>query len=154
MVGRVATGLLVIGLALTGCTSPGSDPGDVVSRTQSLWSARTSYTGDNSRVAALVGAVGFGGSGAFSIELETQQPPYGVTVAVRDLGKPFESVDFAEQATLLLGLVSNLDHVAVTSGTQRYALTAAEASKKLGFDVKDLGRDQQKLSAYLERQRD
>jgi hypothetical protein len=33
-------------------------------------------------------------------------------------------------------------------------LSEADASKELGYDVKDLGRDQSKLGAYLDSSRD
>jgi len=77
-----------------------------------------------------------------------------VTVAFDHLDKPFDNVDFSADATLMLGLVANLDTVSVTSGDHSYSLNASDASKVLGFDVKDLGRDETKLAAYLDLARD
>ena len=119
-----------------------------------MWSARSAYVGDNSRVMALVREVGPGTEGSYSIVLQTAKPPYAMTVALTRLDKPFDSTDFSGNATLLLGLVANLDKVSFTSGKHVYSLTAAGASKELGYDVKDLGRDQGKLSAYLDSSRD
>ena len=150
---RTAAGLL-IGVALTGCGTSTSDTSDTSSTAQSLWSARSAYVGDNSRVAALVHEVGPGPEGSYSIVLQTAKPPYAMTVALAELDKPFDRTDFSGKATLLLGLVANLDKVSVTSGEHAYSLTAADASKELGYDVKDLGRDQGKLTAYLDSSRD
>jgi hypothetical protein len=119
-----------------------------------LWSARTAYPGDNSHVAALVSAAGFGPEGTYSIALQTGAPPYGVTVVFQTLDKPFADIDFSVNATLLLGLVGNLDQVSVTSGQRTYSLSAVGASHRLGYDVKVLGRDRSKLTAYLDADRD
>jgi hypothetical protein len=77
-----------------------------------------------------------------------------MTVVFERLDKPFDDVDFSAGATLMLGLVANLDTVSVTSGEHSYSLTASDASTALGFDVKELGRDEAKLAAYLDRARD
>ena len=103
-----------------------------MSQAQSLWSARSAYVGDSSRATALVRGAGFGPAGSYRIELQTARPPYAMTVALTGLDKPFAAVDFSENATLLLGLVANLDKVSVTSGAQAYSLTSAGASRELG----------------------
>ncbi|TQM64845.1 DUF4825 domain-containing protein [Humibacillus xanthopallidus] len=140
-------------LALTGCTS-GSTPTvpemDAPSRAHALWQNRTPYVGDNSEVAALTANAGFGGMGTHTIALYTTSRPYVATVAYDSLSKPFDTVDFTTPVTLLLGTVANLDRVEVRSGTDTFSLTSEEASAKLGFDVKDLGRDEAKLTAYLQ----
>lgn len=70
--------------------------------------------------------------------------PYAV--AYSSLGEPFDTGDFTTQARLLLGTIANLDRVAVTSRTDSFVLTSEEATKNLGFDVKELGRDEAKLT--------
>jgi hypothetical protein len=151
---RVAAVVLLIGVALTGCATSSSEQSETSSKAQSLWSARSAYVGDSSRVAALVREVGPGPEGSYSILLQTAKPPYAMTVALTRLDKPFDRTDFSGQATLLLGLVANLDEVSVISGEHAYSLTAAGASEELGYDVKDLGREQSKLRAYLDSSRD
>lgn len=151
---RATAASLLISATLAGCaTSPPGPPGsDGIAAT--LWSDRTPFAGDNSKVAALVSHAGFGPGGTYTIELQTDHPPYGVTVRLHSLAKPFDSTDFNSQATLLLGLVANLDHVAVRMDAHVYNLTAAVASRHLGYDVKDLGRRKDKLIAYLKTQQD
>lgn len=136
-------------VALTGC---GGSPNDanVPSRAQALWSSRARYVGDSSRVAVLVREVGPAPEGSYRISLETAKPPYALTIELERLHKPFDATDFREPATLLLGLVTNLDRVSVTSSGHAYSFTAASASKDLGYDVKELGRDQSRLTAYLD----
>jgi uncharacterized protein DUF4825 len=154
MVGRRTAALAIVGVALAGCGTPTSGQPDTSTEARSLWSARSPYVGDNSRMVALVREVGPGPAGSYSIELQTARPPYGMTIALTRLDKPFDDTDLSEQATLLLGLVANLDKVSLTSGGHAYSLTSAGASKALGYDVKELGRDQGKLGAYLDLARD
>ncbi len=155
MVGGRGAAALLVGVALTGCGTSASEGSDASSQARLLWSARGAYVGDNSRDIALVREVGLGSEGSFRIELQTAQPPYAMTVALSSrLDKPFADTDFSGNATLLLGLVENLDKVSVTSGAQAYSLTSAGASRRLGYDVKELGRDQRRLTAYLEASRD
>ncbi len=151
---RLVTGVLVIAGVLGGCATTGSEQQGSPSRAQSLWSARTDYVGDNSRVAQLAYQAGFGPAGTYSLSLQTQQSPYVMTVGFDHLDKPFDDVDFSADATLMLGLVANLDQVSVTSDGHTYSLTASDASTALGFDVKDLGRDKARLTAYVDRSRD
>ncbi|MEO8827756.1 hypothetical protein [Lapillicoccus sp.] len=86
--------------------------------------------------------------GTHTLTLHTVSTPYVLTVAYSALDKPFDTVDLTRPATLLLGTIEHLNRVEVTSGTDRFALTSSEASAKLGFDVKELGRDEAKLLAY------
>ena len=150
---RLVTLALLILVALTGCGGSPKDL-DVPSSAQSLWSSRVRYLGDSSRVAALVREVGPVPEGSYSIGLQTAKPPYSLTIELERLHKPFDATDFSEPATLLLGLVTNLDKVSVTSSGHAYSLTAAAASQNLGYDVKELGRDQSRLTAYLDASRD
>ncbi len=147
---RVATGVLAVAVTLGGCATPDSAQSDPTNRAQSLWSARTDFVGDNSRVAELAHQAGFGPAGTYSLSLQTEQSPFAMNVAIDHLDKPFDTVDFSANATLMLGLVANLDKVSVTSDDHSYSLTASNASKVLGYDVKELGRDRTKLAAYLD----
>ncbi len=151
---RVAVAVLLTGVLLGGCGTSASEQSESARTARTLWSARTLYAGDNSRVAALVDTAGFGAEGTYTIALQTKESPYGVTLDFRRLDKPFEDTDFRSSATLLLGLVANLDHVSVTSDTHTYSVSATEISGRLGYDVKDLGRDQNTLQAYLDSIRD
>ncbi|GAA2021285.1 hypothetical protein GCM10009740_07320 [Terrabacter terrae] len=150
---RVALGVL----ALTGCTGAAADDpstaasatGGPDARTEALWAGRTAYVGDNSKVIALVDQAGFGPLGTYTLSLWTTRPPYAVTIDLPHPAKPFEQTDFSEAATILLGTVSNLDAVHVTSQGKTYSLTAREATATLGRDVKTLGTDRQALADYL-----
>lgn len=135
---------------LGGCSTPDTAQSGPSSEAQSLWSARTDYLGDNSRVAELANRAGLGPAGTYSLSLQTQHAPYSMTVTFDHLDKPFDSVDFSGNATLMLGLITNLDTVSITSDGHLYSLTAADASTALGYDVKELGRDQAKLAAYVD----
>ena len=157
MVRTVLCSLAVSVLGLAGCTT--SEPADqprgasatvaVADRAQALWAGRTAYVGDSSKVVALVDAAGFGPRGTYSLALWTTRPPYAVTITLSDTGKPFGTTDLRAPATLLLGTVTNLDTVNVTSAGQTYTLTARPATAALGRDVKTLGTDRGGLEDYV-----
>src|SRR6478672_13884598 len=157
MVRNVVGYLVLAAVALSGCTSsPGDAQGTGASATagtdtqaQALWAHRTAYVGDNSKVIALVGDAGFGPAGTYTLSLWTTSQPYAVTIALTDPAKPFETTDYSGAATLLLGTVTNLDAVHVTSGARTYTLTTREATARLGHDVKSLGTDRAALVGYL-----
>ncbi len=155
MVPRATCALLFGVLALAGCGArgldqPTTDKDDgAASRAHALWLDRTAYVGDDSRVIALAGDADVGPAGTYTLAAQTDAVPYGLTIAYRNLDKPFDTVDFTPQATLLLGTVANLDRVHVTLGASTYSLTAAEASTKLGYDVKALGRDEGRLTDFV-----
>ena len=155
---RSTLGALVLGaVALAGCTTPDPDApsggpaatAGADARAQALWAHRTAYVGDNSKVIALVGDAGFGPAGTYTLSLWTTIQPYAVTIALTDPAKPFETTDYSDAATLLLGTVTNLDAVHVTSGARTYTLTTREATARLGHDVKSLGTDRATLVGYL-----
>ncbi|MGV8978959.1 MAG: DUF4825 domain-containing protein [Cellulomonas sp.] len=141
---------LVIVTALGGCSTPGSAQSEPPTRAQSLWAARTDFVGDSSQVVTLANGSGFGPEGSYSVSLQSWEAPYGLTVAFDSLDKPFDDVDLSSSATLMLGLVANLGTVSVTSEDHIYSLTSSDASAALGFDVKELGRDEAKLADYLD----
>lgn len=151
MLRRLAGTIILGAVALAGCTAApeAAGPTGPASRAHVLWRDRAAYVGDNSKVVALAADAGFGSMGTHTLALHTATPPYAVTVAYSVLEKPFDTVDFTAPATLLLGTVANLDRVDVTAGTGRFGLTAAEASAELGFDVKELGLDEARLTAYV-----
>ena len=127
---RLVALVLVVVVSLTGCGGPSGEP-EELSYAQWLWSHRTAYTGDNSRVAELVRGVGPAPEGSYRIRLHTARRPYGLTIDLRRLDKPFDRTDFARQTTLLLGLVGNLDKVSVTSSEGSYSVTTASSSRPL-----------------------
>jgi len=157
MVRNVVGSLVLAAVALSGCTSsPGDAQGTGASATvgsdtqaQALWAHRTAYVGDNSKVISLVDDAGFGSTGSYALSLWTTSKPYAVTITVTDAAKPFETIDFSAPATLLLGTVTNLDAVHITSGGKTYSLTAGQATATLGHDVKTLGTDRAALDRYL-----
>ena len=89
---------------------------------------------------------------AAKVEMRTDEPPYALAISLEDPDKPFD--DFSGQATLLLGLVANLDEVSITTEQGGYSLSATAASRDLGHDVKQLGQAQSSLVRYLERASD
>jgi hypothetical protein len=153
MLRRTIAAVLLGGIALAGCTSPDpSSPGTAApGRAEQLWKQRTDFVGDNSKVIWLTRAAGFGPDGSYTISLQTAAEPYGLTITFdEDLPKPVDSIDFTSPATLLLGTIGNLGRVHVEAPGRSFDLTAAQATKQLGHDVKTLGRDKEQLTAYVD----
>jgi hypothetical protein len=151
MLRRITAATVIAISALSACTSAPSDEEEAISLSQALWSNRTEYAGDNSKVVTLVDLAGFSSSRGSSVTLGTTKPPYSVKVTLGSTDKPFEATDFSRAATLVLGTVANLDRIEVASRSESgtYSLTSAEATKQLGYDVKSLGKSQQSLDAYV-----
>jgi len=105
-------------------------------------------------VAALVRDVGLAHAASYSMKLQTAKPPYEMTIYLERPDKPFDATDFSDQATLLLGLIANLEKVSISSGNDNYSLTTAAASQDLGYNVKRLGRDRKMLAGYLDQASD
>ncbi len=134
---------------LAGCATSPPDS-DTVTRSQALWDARTEFVGDNSRVAALVSLTSPAPEGKYTLSLETDRTPYGLTVHLIDPGKPCRDISSEQSEQLLLGLIANLDRVTVTCEGEAHTATASDASTALGFDVKTLVQDKDQLAAYLD----
>ena len=113
-----------------------------------LFDAKIDYLGDNSGVSRLIKETGLAQVGQYTIELKTDQEPYGIRIIFTSTMKEFGIIDFSSNAIELLGLIKNLDYVEITDGVQTYKLTEQEASEILGFDVKELGRSYDKLAEY------
>lgn len=152
-----SAGTLVVAASLTavatlgGCGSAATNDKST-SEAKVLSSMRADYVGDNSRVAALVREVFPTSDFGYSLRLETAARPFTVTIRIDRSTKPVQHLDFSQQATLLLGLIANVDAVTVVSADSHYALTTAVATKRLGYDVKELGRSQSRLQTYIDAQ--
>ena len=141
-------------LVLTGCSSAAGPDSAVPSKAAELFAARTAYLGDNPRVSSLVSKVVAGSVGSYTLELQTARPPLGLTVNIGRPVTPSLKTDFSKDATLLLGLIGNVDEVTFAAGRETHTFTATSASKTAGFDVKKLGKDQQVLADYLRKTAD
>lgn len=147
---RAIAAALLGAIALAGCSTPAAGSAAAPDRAETLWKQRTDFVGDNSRVIWLTRAAGFGPDGSYTLSLQTAAEPYAVTITFDKLtDKPFDQTDFTSPSTLLLGTIGNLGAVHVEAPGHSFDLTAAQATKQLGYDVKTLGRDEQKLAAYV-----
>lgn len=119
-----------------------------------LFNARMEYLGDSSALSRLIEATGLSQVGQFTIELKTDQKPYGLRILFASSTKPYDMIDFSDFAIEFLGLIKNLDYVEITDGMQTYSLNTQEASKILGYDVKELGRSYDRLEMYFKSRMD
>ena len=153
MVGGRGAAVLLIGVALTGCSTSATERSDASSQAQSLWSARSAYVGDSSRMTALVREVGLGPAGSYGIELQTAHAPYAMTVAFTKLKAARRHRPQLERdppARVGRQPRPGVGHL----GSAGLLPDVGRCLRKLGYDVKELGRDQRKLTAYLEKSRD
>lgn len=141
--------LAVVAVAtLAGCSAqPGNGE---LTFSQALWDHRTAHVGNSSQVTSLVHLVGPAPEGTYTLSLQTASTPYGLTINVPKPEKSCADLDSDRSAAVLLGLIANLDRVTVSCADQKRTITAADATKALGFDVKALGQDKTRLEAYVE----
>ena len=126
-----------------------------LSYAQWLWSHRTAYAG----VTCTGGCAGARGrSGARGqlpgCRLHTAKRPYALTIDIRRLDKPFDHTDFDRQATLLLGLVGNLDKVSVTSSARLLLPDDRVVLPRARVRREGAGPDRARLDAYLDASQD
>lgn len=145
--------VLAVTAGVAGCTGDskeGSASPDKAAESpaDSLWSARTPHLGDNSAVLALLREVR-DSDGEYTVGLQTDAPPYVLTIEEQDSQEAPSGPTAVRRAILMLGLVENLDEVVITSAGKRYTVTSDAATDRLGYDVKELGRDRDRLAAYL-----
>ncbi|MBR1780770.1 MAG: DUF4825 domain-containing protein [Oscillospiraceae bacterium] len=122
-----------------------------------LWKWYNPYVGDASADDNLVGLTleyTAYDEKAFHLRLQTAEEPYGMTVVFDEPLYPREE-KLQAIGCILLAQIGNLDHVTIeysdTQGqTQLYTLTAGEASKLLGVDVKTVGTDLLAVQAMLD----
>lgn len=136
---------------LAGCETPASSSSASTGPTSGLWAARVAHVDDNARVTHLVEQLLPDAEFGFTINLRTATKPRRITITITRSSKPYDMLDFREQATLLLGLAADLDTVTISGMSSRHStsVTGQVATAALGYDVKDLGRDEGRLAAYL-----
>lgn len=156
-------------LVLAACAGGGSgDRGDVTAEsplseavdTTSLQENRTPHLGDNSRVVALVGATGPHVVGESTLELRTDQRPYGLVVNFSSVepGITAELADglMTDRAALLMATIGNVDEVRWTlpelsGAASQGVLSRADADALIGSPVAELGATPDGLTDLVER---
>ena len=108
-----------------------------------LWNDKTDYIGENDNVVALVSNVGFKD---YTVELKTEEVPYGLIVNVKDDDL---QDNLERECILLLGLIGNLDHVTIIADSGTYTMNVDQANSVLKYDVKKLGKSKPLLERYL-----
>ncbi len=113
--------------------------------TDKLWENRTEFTGDNSKISALINLLQFPEGVTYeSIELHTEKEPYGVIIKLKSTGGSGLSNEQLEEkvylyrvnSTILLSLVKNLsvvDFVIDGSEQQKYSFMLKDVFDK-GFE--------------------
>ncbi len=159
----------VVPVVLAGCAGDGSAERADVTMDSALSEAvdvasleenRTPHLGDNSRVVALVGATGPRAVGESTLELRTDQQPYGLVLnfsAVAD-GVTADVADdlMTDRAALLLATIDNVDEVRWTlpedvDQGEGGVLTRAEADALVGSSVADIGATAEGLEELVSR---
>ena len=134
-------------------------------KTAALFAAKNPYVGNMSANNQLAQIIGISSQfGSYHNELQTTTAPYGWTIVLEEplmaecrdrLSPPYRQM-MQDDSYILLALVENLDAVTWqycdADGAQTYTVTARDASKALGQDIKSFGSSPsalQKLTAEL-----
>ena len=157
----LATALAVLVLSAAGCSggdsAASSAPTD--SYAQSLYNSRVQYIGDNAAVGSLLSQLGVDNRmGAFTMELQTKDKPYGLTLHFEQA--PEDATAFSDQfqyyGNLLLALIDNCGQVSCTyptsesSASHTMTWTAEDAHTSLDTDVKACGGSAEGVAALLD----
>jgi hypothetical protein len=154
-ISALLTVLLIVMQVLTGCTSSEADNKEN-SIYKDYYSNKVKYVGNNSEVIRLLGLLGAGNLGDFTIALTTDKEPYGLTINYSKLKENVDEVKFMtmEQmnyAYFLLALVDNLSFVDVNYKTYNYHLDIEKANKTLDGNIKSYGSSPEKLKELNEK---
>lgn len=104
-------------------------------RADEIYAMKNPYIGDHVADMEILGALGVGqAAGPFTIELQTSEKPYGITVHLEQ-AMPFQSGDFTRYITtasqLFLALVDNAQSVSWKYNSQTHTIFAEEPTKTL-----------------------
>lgn len=144
--------LLVIGSS--GCSQLTDEAKSTISekvsaKVSELYSSKVESLADNSAVLKLINKIGLGNITNYTIDLQTSQEPYGLTINVTQNDGTLTENEFSLTAVQLLGLIKNLDYVQVNNGDQHFEMTADEATALIKENVKNLGDSADKLESVL-----
>jgi hypothetical protein len=148
--GVILSALMFFALVLAGCQSSNTAETQEKEKFQEYYDARVQHLGDNSKVSALLDTIGAGALGEYTIALNTDKEPYGLTVNYSKLKNEGDEAKFGntgriEYACFALALIENLSEIDVNYKDHIYRLTIAEANEIVKGDIKDYGRTAEKL---------
>lgn len=117
---------------------------------QALYNARVKYVGNNSEVSNLLNVLKINRFGVYTIALETEKEPYGLTINFSDIRISSDLLDYREkgqvdEAYYILALVENLSYVEVRFEAYTVRQTVEEANSFVKGNIKDYGKSPQKL---------
>lgn len=144
--GFLAAGL--VGLALCGCGSP--------SYAESLFDSKNDYVGDAAGDTALLSQLGVDALGSYTLELQTDTAPYGLTVVFAK--EPTDAAQFNEamekNGCVLLALIDNLDSVSWTypedEARSTKTISREMAGEIAGGDIGSFGDSAKSVQALLD----
>lgn len=121
-----------------------------------LFKFKTPYVGDNSKVVNVVNNLPYAEMRG-EISLQTESPPYGVTVdydfSFADFDTRQIGATFRDNAVVLFALIDNVDvvefNVKGADGPPKYIYTRAEVQKGYGRDLREYSKDTGALETLL-----
>lgn len=156
----LVTALATLVIGISGCSDspPASSSELAESYAQSLYNSQVHYIGDNADVSSLLSQLGVENRlGTFTIELQTKEEPYILTLHFDQL--PEDTKAFCDQfynyyANLLLALIDNCGQVSCTYPDNGVLVTldwtAQEASDSLNLDMKACGDSPEDIAVLLD----
>ena len=150
------TAIIVIafGLGLVAC-----QPKPSLSAADDLYSYKTDYVGDNSKVAAIVRSQVYPQAIKIDgIEILSKAPPYGLTVLI-DTDKVIQPADLQKNTNVTFALIKNLDSISYLHKNSRQIVAQyqrGESEKQLeqqmGKTYTQLASSADDLAVYLDSQ--
>ncbi|MFX4262839.1 DUF4825 domain-containing protein [Pelotomaculum propionicicum] len=150
--------LAVLGAALLTDGLPGKYPasGYTGYNAAALYKYKTAYVGDNSKVVNLINNLPYAEMRG-EISLQTESPPYGVTVEYDFSYADFDTrpvgSDLRDNAVVLFALIDNVDVIAFNvrgaGEPSKHLYTRAEVQANCGRDLREYSKDIDALKALL-----
>lgn len=124
---------------------------------EALDELRTEHVGNNSAVLALAAAAGMPEVAEYTVELHTDEEPYGITFHIVDDSVELEMwellLTMENRGVLLMATIENLDeiYILMEDGESGAYLERSRADEMVGASVAELGADTGGLREIVER---
>lgn len=120
--------------------------------------ATVPYVGDNSKVVPLLHDLGVGSFGTYTVELQTENEPYGVTLNFTELKvKPTDESEIKRReavSSLVMAKIDNCSSVTwvypVSSGEGEWTWTVDQATELAGRDIKKIAHASPEFTSLIQ----
>lgn len=142
---KLLSTLFIVVLLLSACGSKDEVNGD------DLWEYRSDDLGNNTKVINIMENAGAMDLGKYTLALQTNNKPYGLTVKYSELNGKFDEKAFQKVGAIALGLIKDAEYIKFETPNKNVKYTVKSLDKTYNMKIKDLGQNKQRLTEFLKK---